>query len=85
MPLFPRYEYEGYGQGHKLDLTNIPKECVTVSVDIRDEKLSEAIRRKITSLEASRELGAKQQDFALAYRASLKLEVLQQVMKEAGL
>lgn len=82
--MFPRYEYEG-PRSHKLDLTNIPKECVTVTVDIRDEKLTEAVRRKITSLEASRELGAKQEDFALAYRASLKLEVLRQVLKEAGL
>ncbi|MGQ5602981.1 hypothetical protein [Streptomyces sp. EKS3.2] len=84
MPMFPRYEYEG-PQAHKLDLTNIPKECVTVTVDIKDEKLANALRRKIASLEATQALGAKQEDFALAYRASLKLEVLRQVRDEAGL
>lgn len=84
MTLFPRYEYEG-PQSHKLDLTNIPKECVTVTVDIKDEKLAEALRRKIRSLEASLALGSKQEDWALTYRASLKLDVLRQVRDEAGL
>jgi hypothetical protein len=80
---FPRSEYQG-PQAHKLDLTNIPKECVTVTVDIKDEKLANAIPRKITFLEATQALGAKQEDFALAYRATLKLDVLRQVLQEAG-
>jgi hypothetical protein len=84
MPLFPHYEYAGPGQAHKLDLTNIPKECVTVTVNIKDEKLKTAIEKRIRVLKGALENAKQSEQWGVAHRVSQKLSVLEEVLKEAA-
>jgi hypothetical protein len=84
MPMFPRYEYEG-PQAHKLDLTNIPKECVTVTVDIKDEKLKAAVEKRVAGLKRSLKRAIAESQWALAGVIFTKLTVLEELLKEADL
>ncbi|MEU5577812.1 hypothetical protein ABZ791_10575 [Streptomyces huasconensis] len=81
--MFHSYEYEG-PQAHTLDLANIPKECLTVTVDIRDEKLKAAVERRITDLKRSLKGATEEGQWALAGVIATKLRALEEVLKEAG-
>ncbi|MFE9442524.1 hypothetical protein ACFYO2_26815 [Streptomyces sp. NPDC006602] len=84
MATFPRYEYEGNSQSHKLDLTNIPKECVTVTVSIKDEKLKDAIQGRISALKGSKARAIDFEQWGAVHRIEIKLNVLESVLKEAN-
>ncbi|WP_338781784.1 hypothetical protein [Streptomyces sp. DG1A-41] len=83
MPL--TYDYSGYPSRDRLDLANIPKECITVSVSIADEKLKEAVVKRIRLLKGSLDNAKQTEQWGVAHRVSCKLKVLEDVLKEAAL
>ena len=80
-----RYSYDNYMGTQTLDLTNIPKESITVSVSIADETLKKVIDERIAQLKRGLDRAAKGEEWTVAARVSLKLKVLEEVLKEAGL
>ncbi|MCY0956381.1 hypothetical protein [Streptomyces sp. H27-H5] len=82
MSPFPRFDYEGDPQ--YLDLKNIPKSAVTVTVNINDEKLRTAVNERIRMYEASREQAIKDESYGVAFRVELKLKALRDVLQDAG-
>ncbi|MGN7135837.1 hypothetical protein [Streptomyces pseudogriseolus] len=79
-----RYEYDGYAGIQRLDLTNIPKDCITVTVSIADEKLKRVIEDRMTQLKRGLEKAVQCEEWTIASRISLKLKVLEEVVAEAA-
>lgn len=79
-----RYEYDGYAGIQRLDLTNIPKECITVTVSIADENLKKVIEERIGQLKRGLEKAVQCEHWTIASRISLKLKVLEEVLEEAA-
>ncbi|MFD7605184.1 hypothetical protein ACFWAN_32715 [Streptomyces mirabilis] len=85
MSVFQQYHYEGPSQSQKLDLANIPKECISVTVNIQDEKLKKAMDERIRAFKVSLDRAVKSEEWGIAFRVSLKLRLLEDLLKEVGL
>ncbi|MFF5433451.1 hypothetical protein ACFY5K_25890 [Streptomyces griseofuscus] len=77
----------GYSEGGSsyIDLRNIPKSAVTVSVSIADEKLKAAVARKLQKLRRNRDMSISAEQWEAVYRCTLKIKTLEEVMAEAGI
>lgn len=83
MSPFPRFDHDGEPQ--YLDLKNVPKSAVTVTVNINDEKLRTAVTERIRTYEVSREKAIKSENYGVVFRVDLKLKALRDVLQDAGI
>ncbi|MEU3278162.1 hypothetical protein [Streptomyces antibioticus] len=82
---YPRFENGGLYEKPYIDLRNVPKSSVTVTVDIRDSKLADAVHEKIRLLKVSKSQALNAESWGVVHRVTLKIAVLEEVLKEAGI
>jgi hypothetical protein len=85
MPSFiPRYGQDGMYENRYIDLRNIPREQVTVTVSVKDERITEALEAKLKQLRDSKTQAVDAEQWAVVYRVSVKISVLEEILRKAG-
>lgn len=82
--LNPTFELYQDSYSATIDLANIPKDAVTVTVNVKDtdEKLKKIIERRISSYRESRDKYAAKKYYALAGKLDVKVAALTEVLDE---
>lgn len=84
MTTFPRYAQDATWDNAYIDLRNVPREQVTVTVTVEDEKLKCAIFDKIAQLRECQQNAVHAQEWGVVHRCAMKMSVLEEMLKKAN-
>ncbi|MGW4446478.1 hypothetical protein [Streptomyces sp. NPDC004682] len=80
---FPQYKHDSYASNPYIDLRGVPRENVTVTVAVEDDKLKREILAKLSSLKSSKEAAIKAEQWSLVYRLAMKINVVEEILSKA--
>ncbi|MGW0087817.1 hypothetical protein ACWDWS_02180 [Streptomyces sp. NPDC003328] len=84
MSAFPRYGQDATWDTPYIDFHNVPKESVTVTVTVTDEKAKAVIEKRLRVLKESKQKAINAEMWSIVYRLSLKITILEDILKEIG-
>lgn len=66
-----------------IDLKNVPREAVTVTVTVTDEKYKTLIENRISGLKETIRLAKEAESYQIAARCTSQLQILNQILLDA--